>query len=190
MICYKNFTVDLNALLHVDNIRYFVQKVLSERGMVLIPTAIALKKGFSEYLKPFGLRPRLMIFYQPAGDLNQNIHTDFVDCNTTHHFSFNLLVQGQGKMIWYNEPVDDGKLFEHPRSPNDILYKTYPKAKLEVLDTWTTGNAALVKTGLPHGVENPSMEDRICLSIRIDDIGWVEAEQILSDYFRINLINQ
>jgi hypothetical protein len=190
MICYKNFTVNLNTLLNIDNIRYFVQKSLRERGMMLIPTAIALKKEFSEYLKPFGLRSRLMIFYQPAGDLKQNIHTDFVDCNTTHHFSFNLLVQGQGKMIWYYEPDDDGKLFEHSRSPNDILYKTYPNANLKVLDTWTTGNAALVKTGLPHGVENSGIEDRICLSIRIDDIRWAEAEKILLDYFRISLINQ
>lgn len=190
MECYKSFNVDTTKLINVDHIKQFVQKSLSDRGMVLIATSIALKKEFREYLKSYGLRSRLMVFYQPSGDLKQNIHTDFVDSSNTHHFSFNILVQGQGKMMWYAEPEGQGKMFEHPRSPNDILYKTYPNTKLELIDAWSSNNAALVKTGLPHGVENTDSEDRICLSIRIDDIGWEEASQIFSNYFRINLINQ
>jgi hypothetical protein len=190
MPCYKSFSVDLLKLLNVDNIQNIVRSSLDGRGMMLVATPLALKTEFIEYLKPHGLRSRLMVFYQPAGDLKQNIHTDFVNSVATHHFSFNLLVQGQGKMHWYKEPSDNGKLFEHPNSPNDILYKTYPNANLELLDTWETGNAALVKTGLPHGVENSDTVDRICLSIRVDDIGWDTAETVLSNYFLINLINQ
>jgi hypothetical protein len=87
---------------------------------------------------------------------------DYVTEDDPHHYSFNVLCQGQGTMTWFKRPDEGSKMFRHPNDPTRIIYETYEGLTLEPMDHWTDGKVALVRTGLPHGVKNEDNEDRDC----------------------------
>ena len=185
--CYYKFNLDINQILNLD----YINRKANEndgKGMILVISELALKEPFFKYLKNYGIRDYLMLFLRKAGNLNENIHTDYVTEDNTHHYSFNVLCQGQGTMTWFKRPDEGSKMFRHPNDPTRIIYETYEGLTLEPIDHWTDGKVALVRTGIPHGVKNEGSENRICLSIRIDDYGWDQAKEIYNNYFKNELL--
>lgn len=174
---YFSYDVDPSKLVNIE----YLKGLNKNTGMVLANSDQALVEKFRDYLKPFGLKKNLMLFFRKAHNCNQVIHTDFETDDKPWYYSFNVTLQGQGRMVWYKE-VDGGVMFRHQNDPKHILYKKYFNIKLEEADSWSTKKVALVRTGVPHGVENPDDEERICLSIRIDDYGWDKAKDIFNTY--------
>jgi len=181
--CYHKFNLDTNQILNLD----YIQRKANEHNnkmMTLVSSELAIKPEFLSFLKNYGIRDYLMLFLQKAGDLNEKIHTDYVTEIDPHYYSFNIICKGQGVMTWYNSPPGGGNKTRHPADPARILYETFNGFTLDTVATWSDGKIALVKTGIPHGVKNNGSEDRICLSIRIDDYGWEEAKKIYSECFK------
>ena len=187
MECYYKFNVDVNQILNLD---YILRKASEneDKGMTLVISELALAPSFFTYLKQYGLRDYLMLFLRKSGNLKEDIHTDYVTDDQTHHYSFNVLCKGQGIMTWFHRPEGGGQMFRHPNDPTRIIYETFNGLTLEPIDKWTDGKTALVRTGIPHGVRNDDAEYRICLSIRIDDYGWEQAKQIYNDYFKNEIL--
>jgi len=189
--CYYNFTVDIKKLLDLEYLKRKANEH-SDKRMTLVIAELALKPEFFSYLKQYGIRDYLMLFIQQSGDLNEIIHTDYVTETQPHHYSFNIICQGYGKMTWFKRPEVGSKMSRHPNDPEHIMYETYKGLTLDPVAVWDghNGNTALVRTGIPHGVMNDDDEQRICLSIRIDDYEWTGAKDIFNNYFLINQINQ
>jgi hypothetical protein len=185
--CYYKFNLDIDQILNLD---YIIRKANENdgKGMILVMSELALKQPFFQYLKNYGIRDYLMLFLRKSGNLNENIHTDYVTEDDTHHYSFNVLCQGQGTMTWFKRPDEGSKMFRHPNDPTRIIYETYEGLTLEPMDRWTDGKVALVRTGLPHGVKNEDAENRICLCIRIDDYGWEQAKEIYNNFFKNDIL--
>ena len=185
--CYYKFNVDINQILNLD---YILRKAKENegKGMTLVISQLALTPSFFTHLKQYGLRDYLMLFLRKAGNLNEETHTDYVSDEHPHHYSFNIVCKGQGTMTWFHRPKGGGEMLRHPNDPNRILYETFNGLTLEPIDQWTDSPAALVRTGIPHGVKNTGLEDRICLSIRIDDYGWDQAKQIYKEYFKNDIL--
>ena len=184
--CYYTFNVDVDQILNLD----YINRKAAEgqgKGMVLVMSELALKQPFFNYLKPYGIRDYLMLFLRKSGNLNEETHTDYVTDEQTHHYSFNVLCKGQGTMTWFHRPDGGGQMLRHPNDPTKIVYETFKGLSLETIDQWTVGQTALVRTGIPHGVKNDGPEDRICLSIRINDYGWEQAKEIYNNFFKIIL---
>jgi hypothetical protein len=184
--CYYTFNVDVGQILNLD----YINRKAAEgqgKGMVLVMSELALKQPFFNYLKPYGIRDYLMLFLRKSGNLNEETHTDYVTDEQTHHYSFNVLCKGQGTMTWFHRPDGGGQMLRHPNDPTKIVYETFKGLLLETIDQWTVGQTALVRTGIPHGVKNDGPEDRICLSIRINDYGWEQAKEIYNNFFKIIL---
>lgn len=182
---YYNYNVAIGTIVNLEHIDQVVQSQIGSR-MLMVESSMALQPNFFSYLKQFGLRDKLMLFLQNAGDTTNRIHTDYASEDTRFHHSFNVICSGQGTMTWFRRPNDGGFIYRHPNNPKHILYEIYPEAQLEALDHWTAGKVALVRTCVPHGVTNNYPEDRVCLSIRTDDHGWEEDKKILDTYFKIN----
>jgi hypothetical protein len=182
---FVSFNIDVEDAVNLDYIDS-VTKDINERTMIMVDSKAALKEQFYNYLTSYGLRDRLMLFIQPGKDFNPLAHIDYVDKDTLHHYSFNLLCRGQGRMMWFERPNKEGSFLAHPNSPNHIFYETFNHMKLKKIAEWTTDKAALVKTGTPHVVINLSNEKRLCLSVRIDDIGWENANKLFDIYFKEN----
>lgn len=189
--CYSVYNIDITKIL---NLSYIEKKANehSDKRMTLVIAELALEQNFFSYLKNYSIRDYLMLFIQQPGDLNEIIHTDYVTETQPHHYSFNIICQGYGKMTWFKRPEVGSKLSRHPNDPERIIYETYKGLTLEPVSVWDghNGNTALVRTGIPHGVMNDGDEQRICLSIRIDDYGWTGAKDIFNNYFLSNQINQ
>jgi len=186
MECYYKFDIDTTQILNLD---YINRKAVenSGKGMTLVISQLALKPSFFNYLKPYGLRDYLMLFLRRSGNLNEETHTDYVTDEQPHHYSLNILCQGQGTMSWFYRPEGGGQMLRHPNDPTRIIYETFNGMELDPIDKWTDGKIALVRTGIPHGVRNDGTEDRVCLSIRIDDYGWEHAKEIYNNFFKTSL---
>jgi len=181
--CYYKFNLDINQILNLDYIERKAKEHHDKR-MTLVISELAIKPNFLSFLKNYGIRDFLMLFLQKAGDLDEQIHTDYTTETEPHHYSFNIICKGQGTMSWFNNPPGGGNKLRHPNDPTRIIYETFKGQTLDPITTWSDGKTALVKTGIPHGVKNNGFEDRICLSIRIDDYGWEEAKKIYSECFK------
>jgi hypothetical protein len=187
MECYYKFNLSADQILNLDYI-YRKANEHADKGMILVISELALKPAFYTYLKQYGLRDYLMLFLRKAGNIKKDIHTDYVTEEQPHHYSFNVICKGQGTMTWFNRPVEGSQMFRHPNDPTRIIYETYNGLTLDPVDQWTDGKIALVRTGIPHGVMNDSSEDRICLSIRIDDYGWEQAREIYNSFFNNEIL--
>jgi hypothetical protein len=187
MECYYKFNVDIEQILNLDYV-YRKANEHADKNMILVISELALKQKFYAYLKHYGLRDYLMLFLRKAGNVKEDIHTDYATEEQPHYYSFNLICKGQGTMTWFKRPKVGSQMFRHPNDPSRIIYETYNGLTLESIDQWSDGKIALVRTGIPHGVTNDELEDRICLSIRIDDYGWEQAKQIYKDYFTNDLL--
>jgi hypothetical protein len=181
--CYHKFNLNINQILNLDYIERKAREH-DDKRMTLVISELALKSNFLSFLKNYGIRDYLMLFLQKAGDLNEQIHTDYATETDPHHYSFNIICKGQGVMTWFNNPLGGGNKSKHPNDPTRIMYETFKGLDLDPIDSWSDGKIALVRTGLPHGVKNNGSEDRICLSIRIDDYGWEEAKKIYRECFK------
>jgi hypothetical protein len=179
---YYKFDSEISKLVNLDYIRRKADENADKR-MILVNSDYALQSKFFNYLKPYGLRNYLMLFLQKVGDLNEKIHTDYIEEKTPHHYSCNIICNGQGTMTWFKEQVNGSEIRRHPNDPDNVLYKTYTGLTMIPVDQWVDGKIALVKTGVPHGVKNNGTEDRVCLSIRINDHGWETAKELYKNYF-------
>lgn len=169
------------------NLSYINSLISSKRSMTMAQSDRALKPDLYDYLKPYGVRDRLMLFFQPPHDLDPRIHTDYISKEETHFYSFNILCRGQGTMIWYERPEQGSEMLAHANSPNHIFYEVYPNLDLKKIAEWNSGKVALVRTDIPHGVINDSNELRVCLSVRINNFGWEKAKEIFSTYLKNTL---
>jgi hypothetical protein len=189
MECYYKYNIDITQILNLDYI-YKKANEHSDKGMILVISSIALRPKFFKYLKQYGLRDYLMLFLRKANNLKEGIHTDYATEEQPHHYSLNIICKGQGIMTWFQRPAEGSQMFRHPTDPNGIIYETYNSLALESIDQWADGKIALVRTGIPHGVINDSFEDRICLSIRIDNYGWEQAKEIYNNFFQSYINDQ
>lgn len=156
------------------------------REMTMVPSSLALTGPARAWLEPLGLRSRLMLFYQPPGDMDPLAHLDLVTETDPHYYSLNCILKGQGEMQWYRRPPQGGQLWHHPHSPQHVIYETYPNMQLEQIDSWRQGRVALVNTGTPHGVVNPDPEARLCISIRFENMGWDQAVESIENFIKEN----
>lgn len=155
--------------------------------MKLLPTADLLNQDIMNLLTPYGLRSELMTFYQKPFFIGTQAHVDITSNNTRHWYSLNVAIYGQGKMFWFDD-INDGVVLNHKDSPDDILYIEFNDLTVlgNPIDVWSTGKVSLVKTGIPHYTHNDSIDERLVVSIRWDEIlSWEESIDLI-DRFILN----
>lgn len=116
-------------------------------------------------LLKFGNLSSILFELNPFVDKKQ-IHIDLRIINRQiipNWVTLNIVLSGQGTMKWYR-PTVEGKIKMHPT--NKVLYKEWLDNYGEVIDEWTTGKIALVRTDIPHQAYNFDSETRLLLSIR------------------------
>lgn len=156
--------------------------------MKLIPTINLLNQKAIEFFSQYGLRNRLMTFYQRPYLRNNIAHVDITSENDFHWYSLNIIVSGQGTMIWYNSS-EAGDFFKHPQNPTGILYKEFTDISVlgDPIDKWNEGKISLVKTGIPHLTYNDSDQERIVISVRWDPIfSWEDAVDLVEKFINEN----
>lgn len=135
-------------------------------GVVGFDPKLCLKDYYYNKLLNLGTKLESLVFYMKPNANKRNIHID-IDKNTLKPYwpSLNILIQGQGIMKWF-KPITDSKL--RFNSNGKVLYKSWENENDygEILDVWSTGKVALVRTDIPHNAWNPGVEDRLVISIR------------------------
>lgn len=93
-----------------------------------------------------------------------NIHIDLEHSTETPFWpALNIVIAGQGVMRWYN-PIGNGTLAQHKIGVK-YYYWTKPYYG-DIVDEWTTGKIAIVRTDIPHQAFNFDDENRCIVSIR------------------------
>lgn len=172
---YHVFNAEINKFINLDS-KFISQEYLDqnfrvyEKKMLHTPSRDILTLSAYNYFFSFGLREKLMTFYQQANNSKiESAHIDYISITEKHFYSLNVLIYGQGKMNWYNTNTK-GKIFRHPRSPKTILYENFDDiiSLGDPIDIWEFGKVALVRTDIPHLAVNNDAEERLALSIRWD----------------------
>ena len=128
--------------------------------------SLCLHDHVYENLLQFGNLTSIIFELNPLVDKKQ-IHIDLLIRNRqiiANWPTLNIVLSGQGTMRWYR-PTVPGKIKMHPEMKN-ILYKEWLDNYGEIIDEWTTGKIALVRTDIPHSAYNFDNETRLLLSIR------------------------
>lgn len=116
-----------------------------------------------EKLSELGDLTSLVFHMKPYAD-KQNVHIDISSKSKLPFWpSLNVLIEGQGVMRWF-VPNSQGNLSYQPNA--DVWYQSWENTFGEVVDQWSEGKVALVKTDVAHNVWNPGDTDRLAVSIR------------------------
>lgn len=188
---YHIFDSDILKFVN-QNSKVFQEEFLNEtfrqhrQIMKLLPTDDLLNKNAIDLLSPYGLRKKLMTFYQRPFNFNKKAHTDINADNSYHWYSLNIIVSGQGKMVWFN-PSPKRDILHHKNDPKGILYVDFDDYSVlgDPIDVWGEGRIALVKTGIPHHTHNDGPTERLVISIRWDPIiTWNSAIELIENFIR------
>lgn len=166
MIHYKTYDIPVGKILNL-NFCETITDLDNLFGVRMYPSIDLLTDHAYQFFKKLELKDYLMVFYQKPLAEKGSIHVDHISKYVTHPYSLNIVYKGQGVMKWFN-PVGPGILKE---AANGAKYKYWPQQLAgSILEEWSTGKIALVKTDIPHQAYNYNNETRICVSIRWNDI--------------------
>jgi len=155
--------------------------------MKLLPSADLLNQKTIDLFSQYSIRKDLMTFYQRPFCYNKKAHIDISSDNSCHWYSLNVIVYGQGKMMWFN-PSSKKDIFEH-KNDSKILYIDFEDYTVlgNPIDIWSSGKIALVKTGIPHHTHNDGSIERLVVSIRWDPIfAWDSAIEMINNFINQN----
>jgi hypothetical protein len=121
-----------------------------------------LHDNIYEKLSELGTLYSLVFSMLPGAD-KKSIHID-LDAKTLEPFwpSFNIVIDGQGIMRWFN-PIDPGVIL---KNHTGVFYKAWFKNYGEPIDEWTSGKVVLVRTDIPHQAWNFDNDIRRIVAIR------------------------
>ncbi len=125
---------------------------------------LLLQDNVYNLLSELGDLAGLLFEQQPYAE-KDNIHIDY-DKYSQRPFwpCLNLILQGQGILRWYR-PKGLGEI----RTAGGNIYMAWDKENYgEIVDEWTEGKVALVRTDIPHNAFNFDNETRLSISIRWD----------------------
>ena len=104
-----------------------------------------------------------LLFEQRPGAEKDNIHIDYDKVSKRPFWPcLNLILEGQGVLRWHR-PVGPGEL----RTAGGNIYMAWNKECYgQIIDEWSSGKVALVRTDIPHNAFNFDKETRLSISIR------------------------
>lgn len=164
---FKTYNIPIDRLL---NLKYCNSILESNKDieLKLLSSIDILTDTAYQYFNRYTLHKDILVFYQKSKKDKGTIHTDYLSDgdlspNEFHSYSLNVIIKGQGVMQWF-KPLGPGVLAQHNVG---VKYRYWYSAfKGQLLDSWTEGKVALVKTDVPHQAYNNDVEDRVCVSIR------------------------
>jgi hypothetical protein len=164
---FKTYNIPIDRLL---NVKYCNSILESNKDieLKLLPSIDILTDTAYQYFNRYALNENFLVFYQKSKKDKGTIHIDYLSkgclsTNELHPYSLNVIIKGQGEMQWF-KPLGPGILSQHNIG---VTYRYWHSAlKGKILDSWTEGKVALVKTDVPHQVYNNDLDDRVCISIR------------------------
>lgn len=136
---------------------------------VMVDPVLYLSKTVYNTLSELGTLTSIIFEQKPHVDKG-NVHIDLVPTKP----ALNVVIEGQGVMKWFS-PIGEGEVFTHPLIGID--YRAWFKPYYgTVLEEWTTGKIALVRTDVPHQVFNLEDSTRLIASIRwTATLSWEET---------------
>jgi hypothetical protein len=189
---YHVFSADIFKFINKDS-KIFDNNFLNttfrqhRQIMKLLPSADLLNQKTIDLFSQYGIRKDLMTFYQRPFCYNKKAHIDISLDNSCHWYSLNIIVYGQGKMMWFN-PSFKKDIFGHKNDSN-ILYIDFEDYTVlgNPIDIWSSGKIALVKTGIPHHTHNDDSVERLVVSIRWDPIfTWDSTIELINNFIHQN----
>ena len=162
MNCHKVLNLDVSRLISDKSIipRPAKYKPLSVVGCD--PKHYLTDHTYNK-LSVLGKLNSLVFHMKPYVDKG-NIHIDMNSIDIQPFWpSLNIIIEGQGIMKWF-APTSQGTLRYNPFGK--VWYYSWEKNFGDVVDQWTEGKVALVRTDIPHNAWNPVDEERLVVSIR------------------------
>ena len=105
-----------------------------------------------------------LLFEQRSSADKQNIHVDYDKVSMKPFWPcLNIILEGQGIMRWF-EPIAKPQLSR--ASGNYYMAWTDPNNYGNVVDEWSAGKVALVRTDIPHNAFNYDDSKRFTVSVR------------------------
>jgi hypothetical protein len=134
-----------------------------------------------EKMSELGLLYSLVFSMKPGAD-KKSIHIDIDRKTQTPYWpSLNIVIDGQGVMRWFN-PTKPGQMLKNNNT--GVFYKAWFHDYGDIVDEWSVGKIALVRTDIPHQVWNFDNGIRRIVSIRWNKkISWEETIEWFNSNF-------
>ena len=152
-------------------------------GLIADPKTFMQPSAYAK-LKQLGEVNCLVFEQRPLADKGK-IHID-IDSKTLKPYwpTLNIVIQGQGQMRWH-QPEDPG--IEEKITVNQnkfIVFRAWYDKFGPIIDYWSEGKIALVRTDVPHTVVNYDSVTRLLVSIRwTQSLSFEDTIQFFQDNF-------
>jgi len=173
MKCFKLLDGDVSNIIAYPKKIPRLQKFLPMFSTGCDPISFLYPKAYAK-LSKLGKLYSIVFEMKPKTDKG-NVHIDLDYATETPFWpALNLIISGQGSMRWFN-PIGEGKIAQHKTG---VRYKYWSKPYGDIIDEWSAGKIALVRTDIPHQAFNFNDENRCVVSIRWSTkMSWEETTQ-------------